>query len=123
MSMTVYTFFLNVNGTRAESVSNSVGNISVPSGVVMRSFSTSQPNYLKGDCIVRITTMPKSAFNVIRYVWIEDLQKGLKPTVDKLQAVPAVVFDDVDRDDAKRIVANLKSLGCMAEYTISKKTK
>jgi len=97
-----------------------VGSISIPPGVTMRSYSTSEPNYLKGNYVVRITALPESKMRVIQYVWIEDMQKGLKTTVDKLNATPAVIFDDVSEADAKRMVGNLKQLGCSAEFAAKK---
>jgi len=93
-----------------------VGNVHVPSGVKMRSYSTLEPNYEIGNCIVTITALPESKGKVITYVWIEDFQNGLKPTVEKLEVIPAVVFDDVAESDAKRIVRNLRQLGCSAKY-------
>jgi hypothetical protein len=93
-----------------------VGNIHVPPGVKMRSYSTNEPNYEIGNCMVTITALPESKMNVVTYVWIENFQKGLKPTVDKLEVIPAVMFDDVAESDAKRIVSNLIHLGCSAKY-------
>ena len=111
---------LLINGLNAGSETNLVGNISVPQGVTMASFFTSKPNYQKGNCGVRITALPEATMNVIRYVWIEDFQKGLKPAVDRLKVLPAIVFDDVSENDAKRMVVNLKALGCEVDYTRTK---
>ena len=59
---------------------------------------------------------PDHAMSWIMMARVENFQKGLKPTVEKLEVVPAVVFDDVAESDAKRIVSNLIHLGCSAKY-------
>jgi hypothetical protein len=115
--------WLITNGLNAAPETNRVGNISVPSGVTMTSFSTSKPNYQMGKFGVRITALPESTIDVIRYVWIEDFQRGLKPAVDRLKVLPTVVFDDVSENDAKRMLANLKALGCEADITRSREDK
>ena len=86
----------------------------------MRSYSTSEPNYQAGDCTITITALPEPKMEVVKYVWIEDFQKGLKPTVDKLEVLPAVIFDNAAESDAKRIVHNLTQLGCSAGYECGK---
>lgn len=115
--VSIVTLFLCIScGGRNESKDRKVGNISVPSEVTMRSYSFSEPNYQKGNCVVTITELPQNTMKVIKYIWVEDVQKGLKSTAQKVKTVPAVVFDDVAEGDAKRIVMNLKKLGCMAAY-------
>lgn len=112
--------FLITGCDKTETENQKVGNVHVPPGVKMRSYSTNEPNYEIGDCIVTITALPESKGKVIRYVWVENFQKGLKPTVEKLEVIPAVVFDDVAESDAKRIVSNLIHLGCSAKYETPK---
>ena len=76
--------FLLIGCGKNEPEQHKVGNLDVPNGVTMRAYSTSEPNYEKGNCLLTIAKLPQSKMNVIKYIWIEDFQKGLKPTVEKL---------------------------------------
>lgn len=114
---TFLTVWLSGTSSMAGAAQKTVGNISVPPGVSMRSYSYAEPNYLKGNCSVRITAVPESRMPVIQYVWIENMPEGLQSAVERLKAAPTVLFDDVSEADAKRMVENLKRLGCGAEFT------
>lgn len=74
------------------------------------------PSFNPGDYKVIVTEVPEAKMNVVRYIWVEDFQKGLTSTAEMLEELPAVAFDGVSEQDAKRIVENLALLKCKASY-------
>jgi len=87
-----------------------------PEGVTMGPNPYPQPSFNPGECKVILSEIPDQDMDVIKYVWLEDFNKGLQPTVEKLKTLPCIVFDGVSEEDAKRIRENLIYLKCKATY-------
>lgn len=87
-----------------------------PKGVTMGPNPYPEPSFNPGGFKVILTEIPESKMSVVQYIWVEDFQKGLKYTAEKLEKMPVVAFDGVFEEDAKRIVKNLIFLKCKASY-------
>ncbi len=79
-----------------------------------------KPSFNTGEYNVVVSKVPEERMNVIRYIWVEDQAQGLGPTVEKLKHLPCMVFKDVSRVDAERIVKNLEFLKCTASFAENK---
>jgi hypothetical protein len=90
--------------------------VTPPTGVTMGPNPYPKPSFNPGEYNVVVSKVPEERMNVIRYIWVEDQAQGLGPTVEKLKNLPCVVFKNVSRVDAERIVQNLTYLKCTASF-------
>lgn len=102
------------------SVHQMVGQLKVPIGMKMRSLNKGAANYLAGGYSVLISQIPQSKMKTITYIWAENSSRSLRDIVSGTKVLPFEVFKAVSEEDAIRMVANLKMLGCEASYKKAK---
>ena len=99
---------------------SALADVTPPKGVIMGPNPYPKPSFNPGNCSVVVSALPEERMNVIQYIWLEDFNQGLAPTVEKMKQLPVVVFTNVSLADAERIVTNLKFLKCTASFAENK---
>jgi ribosomal protein L7/L12 len=100
----------------ADEALKKIGNFEVPNNIKMRSYTT-EKNYEDGNYKVTITSIPTKKLQIIKYMWLENLNAGLRKNKEKLDQIPSIVFSGVSIEDSIRMVENLVTLGANANFS------
>ena len=59
---------------------SALADVTPPKGVVMGPNPFPKPSFNPGNYNVVVSAVPEEQMNVIRYIWVEDFNQGLKPS-------------------------------------------